>query len=118
MVYVRLIREGLNRTTCETLNLHHGTWRGVGIDRIILSENPIETTSGIRVTKEDFNRLYLQKTNRAVDVVDKRLIEEERKRELKEINFWKNEIEGRSFLHQIIALWKLRKRETRGGRHE
>ena len=55
MVYVRLIREGLNRTTCETLNLHHGTWRGVGIDRIILSENPIETTSGIRVTKEDFN---------------------------------------------------------------
>lgn len=116
MVYVRLIREESKKTTCETLNLYHGTWQGVGIDRIVLSTDCITSTRGYRVTQEDFEQLYLQKTNRAIEVVSKRQVEEERKKELEEINFWKVEIEGRSFIHQIIALWKLRKRTAGGDR--
>lgn len=111
MVYVRLIREEKGRTICEDLNLNHGEWQGIGIDRIILSTDCCNSARGYRVTQEDFEYLYLQKTNRAIEVVNKRQIEEERKKELEEINFWKTEIEGRSFLHQVAALWRRRKQK-------
>lgn len=110
MVYVRLIREEKGRIICEELNLNHGEWQGIGIDRIVLSTDCLNSTRGYRVTQEDFEQLYLQKTNRAIEVVSKRHIEEERKKELEEINLFKTQIQDRSFPRQIIALWRWRRR--------
>lgn len=110
MVYVRLIREEKGKMTCEELTLRNGYCTCGEPDRITVSSDYYNKMGGYRVTQEDFEQLYLQKTNRAIEVVSKRQIEEERKKELEEINLFKTQIQGRSFLRQIIALWKWRKR--------
>lgn len=120
MVYVRLIREEESKIICETLNLHHGIWRGAGLSRIVLSENLFGTTDGYGVTKEDFDFLYRQKHKMAVaESAAKQTAEEtQREKELEELRTWKSEIGEKNFIQQVISLWKLRKRKTGGGKHE
>lgn len=112
MVYVRLIREEKGRTICEDLNLNHGERQGIGIDRIILSTDCCNSTRGCRVTQEDFESLFRQKHNEAMKEIESRKStqQKETEKQLEEMKRWKAETEGKSFIRQIAALWKRRKR--------
>lgn len=62
IVYVKLIREEVNKTTCELLNIENDNLQGVGIDRIVVSESwSPYPYSGITLTREDFEFLYERK---------------------------------------------------------
>lgn len=93
MAIIKLIREDVNKTVCETLNLNHGTLCGVGVDRIIVSGSAGNNAYGYRITQEDFDYLYEKKRREAEAELEKRKTEEEREQERKieEIKKWELE---------------------------
>lgn len=112
MVFVRIIRDDGNKLTCDELNLYHGCCIGKGIDRVVVSNDCSNSDKGYRVTQEDFESLFRQKHNEAMKEIESRKStqQKETEKQLEEMKRWKAETEGKSFIRQIAALWKRRKR--------
>lgn len=65
MTFVKLVRESMEKTTIEMLNIKDGITGGEFTDRLILTKEYGSNRSGYRITKEDLDYLYEKKKREA-----------------------------------------------------
>lgn len=109
MIYVKLIREEGSKTTRELLQLNPYTTHSIR-DKILISQSSYGS-AGFILTESDFEQLYWKKKAQSDKEKEAEHTKEEteQQKELAELRTWKAEMNGKSFIQQVLALWKMRK---------
>lgn len=110
MIYVKLIREEGSKTTRELLQLNPYTTHSIR-DKILISQSDCGL-AGFVLTESDLEQLYWKKKAQSdkEKEAERTKEESEQQTELAELRAWKAEMNGKNFIQQVFALWRMRKR--------
>lgn len=61
MVYVKLVRQSMEKTTMEMLNIKRGITSEEFTDCLLLTKDYCSNSTGYRITQEDLDYLYKRK---------------------------------------------------------
>lgn len=61
MTYVKLVRQSMEKTTMEMLNIKNGITGGEFTDSLLLTKDYCSNSTGYRITQEDLDYLYEKK---------------------------------------------------------
>ena len=109
MIYVKLIREEGSKATRELLQLNPYTTHSIR-DKILISQSDCGL-AGFVLTESDLEQLYWKKKAQSdkEKEAERTKEESEQQKELAELRTWKAEMNGKNFIQQVLALWKMRK---------